>query len=274
MENDNPSFVERLRQGWQKAKKPMAFLIMIFAAVLSSPLQALLPESISEYALAGTILALSLILVEMIFQIYEEVLKDDAKLNIISSNELYGKISNIIRNEKSISIQFIGVAGRNGWQNVIEKFMMEKSSDSIINKIKFNIEMALLDPNECDRQIDIFERFDMVSSVVKQIERKSNHIKEISVDGSNLSLYLYDYMPNMLGLLINENYLFLTNCYWEEEAGKLHLRAGGTDYFAYSKGDDFGGQENIARFKGWFSYIKHNHNKTHENLNITSNENA
>ena len=261
MEKENPSFIDRLRQGWEKAKKPLAFLIMIFAAFLSSPLQELLPDSVSEYALAGTVLALSLILMEMAFQIYEEVLKDDAKLNIINSNELYGKISSIVKNEKSITIQFIGVAGRNGWQNVIEKFMMEKSSDSIINKIKFNIEVALLDPKECDRHMDIFERFDMVSSVVKQIERKAEHIQNITEDGSNLSLYLYDHMPNMLGLLINDNYLFLTNCYWEEEAGRLHLRAGGTDYFAYSKGDDFGGQENIARFKGWFNYIKQSNGK-------------
>ena len=204
MEKDHPSFIERLKQGWEKAKKPLAFLIMIFAAVLSSPLQELLPESVSKYALSGTVLALSLILMEMAFQIYEEVLKEDATLNIINSNELYGKISNIVKNEKSISIQFIGVAGRNGWQNVIEKFMMEKSSDSIINKIKFNIEVALLDPDECQRHMDIFERFDMVSSVVKQIKRKADHIKEITEDDSILSLYLYDHMPNMLGLLIND----------------------------------------------------------------------
>ncbi len=59
----------------------------------------------------------------------------------------------------------------------------------------------------------------------------------------------------MLGFLINDNYLFVTYTFWETLHGKLTLRAGGTDYFIYDKNDDFGGQEVIRRFNGWFNYI-------------------
>jgi hypothetical protein len=71
-----------------------------------------------------------------------------------------------------------------------------------------------------------------------------------------LELYFYDHMPNMLGFLVNDNYLFLTYAHWEHRGGDLVLRAGGSDYFMYNKSDRFGGPEFIKRFTGWFNFIQ------------------
>ncbi len=196
------NLIERLIEGYEKAKKPIAYAVMILAVLLGSLPAELIPEKLKGVTYATILMILALILMEILFELYEKVVKENKKLNQINSNELYAEISGIVGNEKKVSIKFIGVAGRFGWQNVIEKLLNENA------------------PN------------------------------------SSLNVYLYDHMPNMLGFLINENYLFLTHTYWEYLRNELVLRAGGADYFIYDKNDDFGGQELIKRFNGWFEFIE------------------
>lgn len=250
------SLIQRLIEGYEKAKKPIAYIVMLVAVVMEVLPEELWPQSIRGMAQTGVLLVLALILMEILFEIYEKVVKERSRVNIINSNELFSKISNIVKNEKNVEIQYIGLAGRHGWQNVIEKLLNENSRDSIVNKVKFKIEVGLLDPVLCEQDKETFERFDMVQSISNQINRKSQYIDETTTNKSSMHLYHYRYMPNMMGFLVNRNYLFLTNCYWEKQRGELILRAGGTDYFVYDKNDGFGGQEFISRFIGWFSYIK------------------
>lgn len=67
----------------------------------------------------------------------------------------------------------------------------------------------------------------------------------------------YDYMPNFTGFLINDNYLFLNMCFWQDADYKtLMFRGGGTDYFIYDMNDEFGGAYYIERFQSWFKYIQ------------------
>ncbi len=69
-----------------------------------------------------------------------------------------------------------------------------------------------------------------------------------------------NYLPNFVGFLVNDNYLFLNTCYWDEaDNNELTFRAGGTEYLVYDKNDEFGGSRYIERFSGWFNYIKRNH---------------
>ena len=71
-------------------------------------------------------------------------------------------------------------------------------------------------------------------------------------------------MPNMLGFLVNDNYLFVTYAFWENLHGKMTLRGGGTEYFEYDKNDEFGGQKVIRRFNGWFDYILSSNDESSE----------
>ncbi len=60
-------------------------------------------------------------------------------------------------------------------------------------------------------------------------------------------------MPNFIGYLINDNYLFTTLAYWELEDGsenKLALRGGRRPHIVYDKNDGFGGDYYINKFKG------------------------
>lgn len=239
---------------------------MFVALLLQSLPTDLMPANVQDITYTVMILVLALILMEMLFTIYENSIKEKATLNIIQAGDLYESILAIVLKEKNVSIKYIGVAGRIGWTNVLAKLLNENNPDSMVaNRTKFKVEVALLNPNIQETN-DNFKRFKTVSEISEQISDASIHIPEVSVQGSSLKLYHYNHMPNMLGFLVNDNYLFVSNTFWETLHGKMTLRAGGTDYFVYDKNDDFGGQEVIRRFNGWFNYISNPENAEIENI--------
>ncbi len=252
---EKKTFFQRLQEGYEAAKKPIAYIIMFVAILLQSLPTELMPEQVQDITITVMILALALILMEMLFTIYEKSIEDKATLNIIEAGDLYNSILAIVLNEKTVSIKYIGVAGRIGWTNVLAKLLNENDADSLVaNRTRFKVQVGLLNPNTQDSNVD-FKRFGTVGDISEQIETAAQHIPKVSVPGSELKLFHYDHMPNMLGFLVNDNYLFVTYSFWETLHGKMTLRAGGTDYFVYDKNDDFGGQEVIRRFSGWFNYI-------------------
>ena len=249
------TFLERLQDGYEAAKKPIAYLIMLVALGLQSLPPDLLPKGVQQVTYTAMVLVLALILMEMLFTIYEKVTEEKATLNIIEASELYKSILAIVLNEKNVSIKYIGVAGRIGWTAVLAKLLNENNPDSLVaNRTKYNVQVALLNP-DIQKDSMLYDRFGTVSDVSNQVENAAKHLPEFSITGSKLELSHYNHMPNMLGFLINDNYLFVTYTFWESLHGKLTLRAGRTDYFVYDKNDDFGGQEVIRRFNGWFNYI-------------------
>ena len=262
---EKKTFLERLKEGYEAAKKPIAYIIMFVALLLESIPTEFMPPSIQQTTYTVMILVLALILMEMLFTVYEKAIEEKATLNIIEAGDLYNSILAIVLNEKNVSIKYIGVAGRIGWTNVLAKLLNENDADSMVaNRTKFKVQVALLDPKVQNQNSD-FKRFGTVGDISEQIENAAQHIPEFSVPGSEVKLYHYDHMPNMLGFLVNDNYLFVTYSFWETLHGKMTLRAGGTDYFVYDKNDDFGGQEVIRRFNGWFNYISNPENAIIEN---------
>ncbi len=249
------TLIERLREGYERAKKPIAYLTMLVVVLVQSLPASLLPADVREAAGAGALIALALILLEMLFEIYEKTVKAPRGVNLINSNDLYREIREIVADEREVTIHYIGLAGRHGWQNVLEKMLNDHDPDSLAEKVRFELEVALLEPALCAPEDPIFGRFEMAGAIARQVRRRAAAIAALP-NPSKLTLYHYNYMPNMIGLLINRNYLFVTYCWWEQQHDGLALRAGGSDYFVYNKGDDFGGQEVIARFEGWFDYIR------------------
>lgn len=255
MTSRKKSLIDRLREGYERAKKPIAYLTMLVVVLVQSLPATLLPETVQEVTSTGALIALALIVLEMLFEIYEKTVKAPRGLNVINSNDLYREIREIVADEREVTIQYLGLAGRHGWQNVLEKMLNEHDPDSLAEKVRFELEVALVEPERCRPEDPVFGRFEMAGAIARQVRRRAAAIAALP-NPPRLTLYHYDYMPNMIGLLINGNYLFLTYCWWEQQHDGLVLRAGGSDYFVYNKGDDFGGQEVIARFEGWMDYIK------------------
>lgn len=83
------SLIERLREGYERAKKPIAFLTMLVVVLLQSLPGELLPGNAKDVAGTGALVALALIMMEMLFEIYEKTVKSAQRVNLINSNDLY-----------------------------------------------------------------------------------------------------------------------------------------------------------------------------------------
>jgi len=256
MKESNKSLVDRLKDGYEEAKKPLAYFLVLTSVLLETLPSELIPEQSRPFVYASLLTALALILLEVLFKIYEKSVKNESKFALLEANELYSKILDIVNDEKKVSIKYIGIAGRNGWNTVLQKLLNENDPSSLIsNRTEFRIEIALFNPEKVNKSDDKFKKFDSVSTISQIIENVSEYVSG-KTSNSEVLLYHYDHMPNMLGFLINDNYLFTTFAYWDKMYGKMVLRGAGTRHLVYDKNDDFGGQEVIKRFDGWFDYVK------------------
>ena len=83
------------------------------------------PAAARGITYTAVLVVLSLILMQILFEIYERVVKEQKEINLIDSNELYSKILDIVSSERHVTIKYIGVAGRHGWTSVLEKLLNE-----------------------------------------------------------------------------------------------------------------------------------------------------
>ncbi|MEM9353831.1 MAG: hypothetical protein AAGA92_12520 [Planctomycetota bacterium] len=258
---DKKSLLARVIEGYERAKKPLAYSVMTLAVVLGAFPPNVLPEGARTVTYTAVLLILSLILLEVLFEIYERVVTEEKQLNLIDSNDLYSEILGIVSDKRTVNIKFLAVAGRVGWVNVLSKLLDRNHPESLpARRISFKVEVALLDPEYC-RDNAIFEEFDVVERTVKNIKRLQKQFEAQSSDSDEsfeITLAYYRHMPNLLGFLVDDNYLFLTHSNWEFYEKQPILKAGGSDYFVYNRSDDFGGSELIRRFSGWFQFIVSN----------------
>jgi hypothetical protein len=149
---------------------------MVVAVMLGTLPSELLPQQLRSITYPAVLLVLALILLEILFELYER--SERKELEPIDSNQLYDRILGIVENERKVNIKYLAVAGRVGWQNVLEKLLDENKPDSLIAKrTQFTIEVALLNPEQCKSE-SILERFDTVESTAQCLEDGGANTKD------------------------------------------------------------------------------------------------
>lgn len=254
------SLITRLKEAYEKGKKPLAYIIIvsIFGLEILANLS-VFPSEVTQKIEMTLLVTIAMILLEVLFQVYEKVVAGRSQLKVIKPNALYDELLNLIKTSKSVDIQYIGVAGRFGWYSVLSRLLDKSNDDSLHDATKFNVEIALISPEFYENNKDYLHKFDALFPITQDITRTQETLQTLysNDDRKKLTLYSYDYLPNFVGFLINGNYLFLNSCFWEElDDAELTFRAGGTEYLVYDKNDEFGGSHYIDRFNGWFNHIK------------------
>jgi len=254
------SFITRLKEAYEKGKKPLAYIIIIsiFGLEILANLS-IFPSEVTQKIEMTLVVTVAMILLEVLFQVYEKIVADRGRLKVINPNALYDEILNLVKTSKSINIQCIGVAGRFGWYSVLSRLLDKSNNDSLHDASSFNVEIALISPEFYEANKSHLDKFDALFPVTQDITRTQEKLQKLYPDDDKktLKFYSYDYLPNFVGFLINDNYLFLNTCFWEEQDdSELAFRAGGTEYLVYDKNDEFGGSLYIDRFNGWFNYIR------------------
>ncbi len=252
-------FIKRLQEAYEKTKKILAYIIVVSIMLIEALSKLTFIESETKNILElALIIPITLIIMEVLFHIYDKIVADKGHLKQINSNSLYDEILNLVKSNKNVKIQCIGVAGRYGWYSVIKRLLDRNNQDSLHEANKFDIEIALISPKFLEKNKIIFEKYEALIPIIHDIQRNQEVINnQYKNENKKINLYLYEHMPNFVGFLINDNYLFLNMCFWEEtENGELDFRGAGTNYLIYDLNDDFGGSQYVKRFKGWFEFIK------------------
>jgi len=257
---DKVKFYLRLRQAYEGFKKELC-CILLFAVVLVEALPSDIwnfPPDVVKKIQLSIMFFISLIIIGMLFEILARLKNDNKKVSIIESTDLLDNISNLVKNENEIEIKYISIAGTTGWGTVLSKFLDKNDRHSLLHKRKVKIEIALIDESVLEIFEDRKDRYESVSTTLKEIERTIDRLNQQGHRNVKIDIYRYNYMPNVVGYLVNDNYLFSTLSYWEIEDGTENsyvLRGGRRSHIVYDKNDGFGGAYYIQRFKGWFEYI-------------------
>ena len=238
-------------------------MAIIFVALLVDVLPSeLFPGNSIESIQIGLIFTLSLIILEVVFDIYDRVKDSNKRIKIIKSNDLLENIHRLVEHDRSIDIDYVAIAGRHGWNTVLAKFLDPENDLNLLNKRQVNVRIALVADSVLDELGDGKTRYSTVDAIIEEIEFAKKKLAREGYQNIKIEIYRYHHLPNFIGFMINENYLFTAMSYWESQDDKpANLRGGGTDYLVYDKNDGFGGAFFVKRFTGWFSYAAKEENK-------------
>lgn len=174
MNNENTSLWDRFKLGMQLLKKPLVYFLVFLVVILQILPSDILPFNSGVYLYGAALIWLGYTLLEMLFEIHEKILNQRKELNIIESEKVFSEIKDIIlgSKQKLTNIKCIGVAGRNGWTNVIEKLTQENHGDSLLkNSIKFEIDLLLLEPATWEANGLAFRRINDYRNTIENINR-------------------------------------------------------------------------------------------------------
>lgn len=264
IQKDKPNWIDKAQLFYDKAKAPLAYICLIIILGIQFIPETFHEGSFGKYTQLTFLVFLGILVIEMLFDINRRVRKEEKTLKRYDDwddtiLDLRSIIDTQLKNGKNgeVRIQCIGLAMRNYWQSmvkVIDPYLLGTKQTSV----KLSLEMAMLSDS-------FFEKNTLSTELLKlkyQTEAKAKHeaieafkqVKKEKLDklGWSIDLYTYDHLPNLYGVLIDDQYLFLGLTYWE---GK-DLRGAGTSYDLYRRYDKYGGSDKILIFKSWFNHIK------------------
>lgn len=166
------SFIDRLELAYVNGKKPLAYIIIltIFSLEVLSELSIIDAER-AIHIERGLIVTLWIMMLEILFQVYEKVVARKTSPNKIGLNALYDETLPLIKNSKHVDIQYIGAAGRHGWNPVLAKLLDKSAASSLHDVDSFNIEVAFIAPEFYESNKLQLTKIDVLYPIVNEIRR-------------------------------------------------------------------------------------------------------
>ncbi|MGH1485992.1 MAG: hypothetical protein ACRBCI_07190 [Cellvibrionaceae bacterium] len=255
-------FFLRIREAFTLYKREICLFLLFCAIVVDILPSELVGATFGDVAASkiqlSALLIVSLLAIDVLFEIFFDLKENNKRVTRIESSAILDNIFRLIEREGQITINYIAIAGATGWGSVLSKLVDANDSHSLLDKREVNINICLIDEPVLDTLEASKERYEAVSNIVNEINRAKKRLDDKNYKNIKISLHRYNHMPNIMGFLVNGNYLFSTFCYWEEEDGMADsyvLRGGRRNHIVYDKNDGFGGDFYIEKFEGWFKYI-------------------
>lgn len=247
------NILDKALRVYDKIKIQVTYAIVLFIAVYELfPIDEFFPQ-------ANTIVlvALGFILLEVIFQMYKKLSSLDRFQVFNSGTEMLIKFEEDVmqvKRGKTINLKVITVGSRvylPSLFNIMNKLIAEKRI--------FNIEIATLSSDYIEQSEHFNEanvrKFSKAARLSRdQIEAyKEEHEEFFDDTGSSLVIQEYDYVPNYIGILLNDSILYFSHTMWNN--GYL-VGANNNRYELVSADDKYDGDYKIESFSSWFTFIK------------------
>lgn len=164
----------------------------------------------------------------------------------LAADTMEAYLKECLCHKASMSIRWIGTSMDYGWP--LLKRCLDKLPTS--NPYVVNLEIAMLSSDWSD--IDAVNKgwrttSDTIAVLIQKYRDAALATKTAQV---NISLYRYKHMPNITGLLVDNEYLFLNYCTWI----RGELSSGDNEYELYTSHDQNIGRHKIAHYNAWFDY--------------------
>lgn len=247
------NILDKALRVYDKIKIQMTYVIVLFIALYELlPIADFFPQ-----ANIIVLVALGFILLEVLFQMYKKLSTLDQYKVFNSGTEMLIKFEEDVmrvKRGKTINLKVITVGSRvylPSLFNIMNRMIAE-------NRI-FNIEIATLSSeyivgSEHFNEANV-KKFSKAAKLSKdQIEAyREEHEEFFEETGSSLVIHEYDYVPNYIGILLNENTLYYSHTRWNN--GYL-VGANNNRYELVRVDDKYDGDYKIESFLSWFGFIK------------------
>lgn len=236
------SLMIHVRELWKKAKRPIAFgLLILITLAKYTPVQFLQSAAIS---------ALGFIIMSHLFELVDLASSSRRRVSFEDVADAKETILQYVREAHArdgyVKIQWLGMTMFNVW-SILTFALNELAAESCVTDL--TLEVAMLSSDWLsDNVINPAWTGDRATTTATDIAAYFADKKP----GLNWRYQInsYRHMPGIHGGLINGKYLFLGVCQW---TGSGVLQAGECPYYLYTF-KDLEDQKKIEIFSGWFQY--------------------
>jgi hypothetical protein len=164
---------------------------------------------------------------------------------IEAAQQIEERLRECLQRDETVFIRWLGMSMFNAW-NTLSTELEKVLPDSTASKV--HIQIAMLDSDWQDFPSINPVWAGQADTVCRQIESFQDR-PFMQEKGYTVEVRRYAHMPCVHGLLINEQYVIMGNCSWEN--GVMYA---GTKWYELFDAADIYGRSRISLFKGWFDY--------------------
>lgn len=235
---------------YDELKKYIIFLVVCIV-VLSEYIE------LPKYIQTVSMLSLCLMILEILFEIRNIVCNKATNVTYGDfydvSLELKKAILNELELKRKVKIRALGMSMGHAWQflyNTLNPILADNNNTSVVN-----LEIIMLDINWTDlKNINPYwcEKLATNNKLIKQFLEinKEKIIRKRWI----INLYYYSYVPNLHGVMINDNLLYLSRCSWKDGI----LQGGENSYERVNSDENVEENFKINHFTNWFEHVKNN----------------
>lgn len=238
------SLADIFRAAYAGAKKPTAFLLVVLAGVGS-----VLPMIELQVA---ALVACGAIALEVLFDLRKSVSRlfvphvfaDFFETTAAMRDEILSRLDH----DRRVTIKAMGLSMGHAWPFLINSLTNRFRAGSE----KIDLQIAMLDPSWPELTWVNPDWAARARTNIDEIERYAELLRPVlTSSGSTISLSVYAYMPNWHGVLINDEVLFLSTCFWRNGC----LTGAENRYELLFASDPHLGAPRTSQFRSWFDRI-------------------